>query len=91
MGAEVVGHHGVDAMSIELEYSASALVTMTIEFTGNGHWGKEATVEEVSRQGGRETLNAIAMVLQELRLKGVVGKVVGNPEHGVVVTTREKK
>lgn len=72
------------------EYSASATVTMTIEFVGSGHWGKGATVDEISRQGGRETLTAIQTVLQELKTKGIDCRIAGKPEHGVVIKTWEK-
>lgn len=43
-------------MTGALEYSASATVTMTFKFTGKGHWGANATVQEVSRLGGNETI-----------------------------------
>lgn len=67
------------------EYSASASVTFTIRVEGRGHWGKDATVEEVMRIGGRETIQAITDALNGAHLKyemvkePVVGAVTWGP------------
>jgi hypothetical protein len=68
-------------MADEKDYFASAVVTMKIRVTSNGHWGSEATVSEVQRMGGQETINAIQNALRESRLKY---EIVGTPEVGAV-------
>lgn len=75
----------------DTEFSASATVTIKLEFTGKGHWGKAATVEEVSRLGGVETLSVIGSMVQDMRAKGVEVKIIGEPLHGVVVHTSVSK
>jgi hypothetical protein len=77
-------------MTGDLEFSASATVTMKLKFTGKGHWGAKASIEEVSRLGGRETLNVIMTMIDEMRRLGVDVEIIGSPEHGVVVNTRAK-
>jgi len=52
----------------EKEFYCSASVTFTIRVKGSGHWGKEATVEEVMRMGGRETIAKVEKALLEGKL-----------------------
>lgn len=51
------------------EYGCSASVTFTIRVTGKGYWGKEATVDEVQRIGGRETIKAVVDALDKAGLQ----------------------
>lgn len=62
-------------------YNSSASVTFTIRVTGGGHWGGEATVAEVMRMGGRETINAVTAALDAARLSYVM---VGEPKIGAI-------
>jgi hypothetical protein len=68
-------------MSIAKEYGCSASVTFTIRVTGSGHWGKEATVEEVMRQGGHETINAVK---NALNTGGLRYEMIGEPLVGAI-------
>lgn len=63
------------------EYRSSASVTFTIRVEGKGHWGADATVEQVMRTGGQETINS---VLDALRKSGLKFKVIGEPQVGVI-------
>lgn len=63
------------------DYGCSASVTFTIRVTGKGHWGKEATVAEVQRVGGRET---IAQVENALQKAGVQFAYVEKPKVGAI-------
>lgn len=69
------------------DYSASATVTLKIRFTGKGHWGKGATVEEVMRNGGTETLTAIKNALNHFDLEY---EIIGSPEVGAITWQRKK-
>lgn len=74
-------------MSGESEYYASATVTISIRVTSEGHWGKSATVEEVMRIGGRETVEAIT---HALAASGLKYEVVSKPTVGAVTWERKK-
>lgn len=65
----------------EKHFGCSASVTFTIRVTGQGHWGKDATVEEVMRQGGRETINAIK---NALNAGGLRYEMVEEPKVGAI-------
>lgn len=77
-------------MTDEFDYSAHATVTLTIKFEGKGHWGKGATVDEVARQGGNETLAAVSNMLRVAEQDGLHCSIVGKPLVGVTVTPRSK-
>lgn len=63
------------------EYGCKAVVTVTLEIQSSGHWGGNATVAEVQRIGGRETLNALTTALTQGKLDY---KIVGEPKIGAV-------
>lgn len=65
----------------KMEYGCSATVTVTLIVTGNGHWGSDATVAEVMRIGGQETINAISRMIVESQLDI---KMIGAPKIGAV-------
>lgn len=69
---------------VDGDAAASARVTVVLEITSDGHWGKDASIAEVRRIGGRE---AIAMLQNALIKANVHNKIriVGTPEVGVVV------
>lgn len=66
----------------EKDFGCSASVTFTIRVEGKGHWGKESTVEEVMRQGGRETIQSIE---NALRAGGLRYEMVEKPKVGAVM------
>jgi surface antigen len=73
-------------MTDKTEYSCSASVTFTIRVEGKGTWGKEATVEEVMRNGGRETIEAINAALFKSGLRYTMVK---DPEVGAIMWARK--
>lgn len=63
---------------------ARASVTVTLEVHSRGHWGQDATVAEVMRVGGKETLQAIDNLIQAAQQKGVTIRRVGEPKVGAI-------
>lgn len=68
-------------MSDKQEYYASASVTITLRVRSKGHWGKDATVAEVMRIGGRETIDAVKDALVQ---GGLSFETIGEPKVGAV-------
>lgn len=63
------------------DYGCCANVTFTITVQSKGHWGKGATVDEVMRIGGRETISAVE---NALRAGGLTFKMVEKPTVGAI-------
>jgi hypothetical protein len=75
----------------ELRYSARAKLTLTIEVIGKSHWGDDATVAEVARIGGKETMNAIQHLIQDAAKDGLRITIQGEPHIGVIAISPEPK
>lgn len=78
-----------DAIPDNAEFGCSAIVTVTLEVRGQGHWGGDATVAEVMRIGGRETLNGIENMIREYAGHERI-RIVGEPQIGAVTWARSK-
>jgi hypothetical protein len=53
----------------EKKYYSSASVVFEVRVKGKGFWGPEATVSEVQRNGGNETVSAIENALRGAGLR----------------------
>lgn len=67
-------------------HGCRAHVTIVLEVRGTGAWGKEATVEEVQRIGGREAINSVLSALNQSNIsyhvvKTEVGAITWGPVH----------
>lgn len=78
-------------MSAKVEMGCSAVVTVTLQVRGKGHWGADATVEEVMRIGGRETVSSIESMIHQARLDHIDVKMIGEPQIGAVTWERVNK
>lgn len=61
--------------------TTKATVTLTLKVESEGHWGEDATIAEVRRVGGRETIGAVKRALKASGLDYTMTK---EPEVGLI-------
>jgi hypothetical protein len=69
----------------EIHACASATIMITVEVTSRGHWGANATIEEVRRQGGQEALKELKDALRTID-----ARVIGEPKISIVTWEPER-